>query len=177
MTQKITNAILALGLVALGAFVALTGHPAVPGTPVKTGAISNAVTWYDHNATWQDNTQYYGSQQQLSISSLGALTLGTGGNAVANLAWSNCALIAPSYTVAASTTVPMDCALSGAVSGDFVLASFGSTTIPIAGGWRIVGASASTTSGYDTLQVRNETGASAVIPSVIASSTRVLNLR
>jgi hypothetical protein len=73
----------------------------------------------------------------------------------------------------------MDCAITGARSGDIVFAQLGSTTVPAAttGGWRIVGASASSTANFDTVLVRNDTGASAIMPAAIASSTSFLNLR
>lgn len=82
-----------------------------------------------------------------------------------------CSLIAPSFTVAASTTVSMDCAITGVVSGDIVFAQFATSTTA-GNGWAIDGASASTTSGFATLRVTNWTGASSVIPASLASSTK-----
>lgn len=81
-----------------------------------------------------------------------------------------CSLIAPTFTVAASTTVSMDCATPGVVSGDAVFASFATST-SLGNGWFITGVSASTTAGFSTLRVTNFTGASGLIPASIASST------
>lgn len=81
-----------------------------------------------------------------------------------------CSLIAASYTVAASTTVSMDCAVPNLVSGDGIEPMFATSTAP-GNGWVISGASASTTSGFATFRVTNWTGASNVIPASIASST------
>jgi hypothetical protein len=170
MTQNIIK-----GLVALGAVVVL----ALGGYALFHGSQSFGGAAYEALPKWFGNGLYAGSSQQLSINSNGAVTVGSSGTAVSGVNWKSCPLIASSFTVAASTTVPMDCAVAGAVSTDFVMAQFGTTTVPAAttGGWRIVGVSASSTSGYDTIQVRNDTGASAIIPAQIASSTEVLNIR
>lgn len=170
MIQKIINTVLALGLIVL-----LAMHFVPSGT--QYGTVNGVI--YDGLAHWFGNALYVGTSQQFAVSNAGSLTLGTSGTATAGLNWSRCALIASTYSVTASTTVPMDCALTGASPNDFVMAQFGTTTVPTAtvGGWRIVGASASSTAGYDTLQIRNDTGATAIIPAQIASSTNVLNLR
>lgn len=82
----------------------------------------------------------------------------------------SCSLIANTFTVTASTTKAMDCAIAGLVSGDGVEIMFATSTA--AGtGWSVVGASASSTSGFATIRVANNTGADAVIPASIASST------
>lgn len=88
------------------------------------------------------------------------------------LASASCSLIAPSFTVAASTTVSMDCAVTGVASGDRILAQFATSTVA-GNGWDIVGASASTTGSFVTLRVTNWTGASNIIPASLASSTQV----
>lgn len=81
-----------------------------------------------------------------------------------------CSLIAPVYTVTASSTVAMDCAITGAVSTDLVDAWFATSTATGAG-WSVVGSSASSTAGFITLRVVNNTGTNAIIPASIASST------
>lgn len=81
-----------------------------------------------------------------------------------------CSLIAPNYTVTASTTVAMDCAIPGLVSGDGVEIMFATSTAS-GTGWTVSGASASTTAGFATLRVANNTGITAAIPASIASST------
>jgi hypothetical protein len=154
MTQNIIRA-----LVALGAVVVLL----VAGLTLFGGQHLGGAGAYEALQTRYGNGLYVGQT----------------GTLVSGINWKSCSLIASSFTVAASTTVPMDCAITGAVSTDFVMAQFGTTTVPGAttGGWRIVGASASSTAGYDTIQLRNDTGTSAVIPAQIASSTNVLNIR
>lgn len=84
----------------------------------------------------------------------------------------SCSLIAATYTVAASTTVVMDCAVPGLVAGDGIEAQFGTSTQPLFLGWAITGASASSTSGFATFRIANMTGASAIIPSTLASTTQ-----
>lgn len=92
---------------------------------------------------------------------------------LAHLITNNCSLIAPSFTVTASTTVAMDCAVTGAVSTDLVFAQFATSTAGNAG-WLITGASASSTAGYITMSVINDTGANGIIPAAIASSTKYM---
>lgn len=109
----------------------------------------------------------------------GKLLIGTNGTNIGNVNFQTCSLILASYTLAASSTVTADCAVTGAQTGDVVFAQFATTT-PGAGtgaGWLITGASASTTAGFDTLSVINNTGTSAVIPASVASTTKVLNIR
>ena len=101
---------------------------------------------------------------------------GTAGTAISKLYKGTCSLIAPSFTVAASTTVSMDCAVTGAVSGDVVFAQFATSTA-VFGGWQVGSASASSTSGYITLRVNNWSGVSATMPASIASSTQYLIIR
>jgi hypothetical protein len=166
MTQKIFNVIVALGLV-------VVGFMAFKPDATQFGAVTNNITHSEQGVWWFSNTHYFGSTQQTSVSSAGAVTIGATGTATAGDQWGTCSLIAPSFTVAASTTVPMDCAVTGAVSTDFVLTQF-ATSSANGQGWSIKGAAASTTSGFVTLRVANETGTSAIIPASIASSTKYL---
>lgn len=97
---------------------------------------------------------------------------GANGSRLGPIIAGTCSLISNAFSVTASTTKAMDCAVTGVVSGDIVQAWFPTSTITT-GGWQIVGASASTTSGFVTLSVYNGagTGASAIIPASLASST------
>lgn len=96
--------------------------------------------------------------------------------AINGLNWGTCSLIGDVYSVNASTTKAFDCAVTGAVSTDVVLAGFATSTA--AGqGWRVTGASASTTAGFDTFTIANESGVTAVIPASLASTTKYINLR
>lgn len=83
----------------------------------------------------------------------------------------SCSLISTNFTVAASTTVSMDCAVSGVISTDIVFGQFATSTT-LGNGWAIDGASASSTSGYITFRVTNWTGGSALIPASLASTTK-----
>ncbi len=100
---------------------------------------------------------------------------GTSGSRIGPIISSTCSLIATSYSVAATTTVAMDCAVTGVVSGDIVFAQFATTT-PAAGGnsWVVAQASASSTSGFITLNVANWTGKTTMMPASVASSTQYL---
>lgn len=100
-------------------------------------------------------------------------TLGVYPTNLATILSSTCALIASTYTVAATSSVNMDCSVPGSILGDLAFAQFASSTTP-GSGWSISGAAASSTSGFVTFTVYNGTGASAVIPASIASSTKYL---
>lgn len=95
---------------------------------------------------------------------------------VSTMGFGTCSLIASSYTLAASTSLPFDCAVPTAVTGDAVDAWFATSTSAGAG-WLVTQSSASTTSGFITIDVVNNTGASAVIPASIASTTKYIDLR
>lgn len=101
---------------------------------------------------------------------------GTNGTRIGLFAVGQCSLIAPSFTFAASTSVAVDCAVNGVQTGDIVDANF-ATSSAVGAGWLVTGASASSTSGFITLRVVNNTGASAVIPASIASTTDYTVLR
>lgn len=101
---------------------------------------------------------------------------GSSGSRLGPIISSTCSLIANSFTVAASTTVAMDCAVTGVVAGDIVFAQFASSSPIVGNGWAVDQVSASSTSGFITLLVTNNVGASAVMPASIASTTRYLVL-
>jgi len=106
------------------------------------------------------------------------LTTGSSGTKVDQLITGTCSLLltgGTNVTIAATTTKIADCAVSGVVTGDVVFAQFATSTA-VNGGWTITSAAASTTSGYITVGVQNNTGASAVIPASVASTTRYLIL-
>ena len=104
------------------------------------------------------------------------LAIGQRGTQLAQVLKGTCALRAPSFTVAASTTVAMDCAVTGVLSSDTVFAQFATSSV-VGNGWLISGANASSTSGFITMRVENRVGASAVIPASVASTTKYLILR
>lgn len=102
---------------------------------------------------------------------------GTNGTRLGPIMTGICSLIAPSFTVSASSTVPMDCAITGVVPTDGVFAQFASSTAATFGGWSIRGASASSTAGFVTISVVNGSGGTGVIPASIASTTKYIVLR
>lgn len=102
--------------------------------------------------------------------------LGVNPTNMSKFMFGTCPLIASNYTVAASTTVAMDCAITGVTSVDGVFGQFATSTQIGQGGWAIRGASASTTPGFITFSVVNSTGASNTIPASIASTTKYIVL-
>lgn len=97
---------------------------------------------------------------------------------IAKILTSTCSLIATSYTVAATSTAFMDCVVTGATPTDIVFAESATSSGPNAlyNGWTVVSASASSTAGFDTFGLYNGTGASALVPAQVASSTKYLNI-
>ncbi len=118
------------------------------------------------------------------------VSIGSSGTTVSQLIKGNCTsftantlALGDGIAHAASTTKAYDCAVTGVVSGDTVFAQFATTTSQSAGSlftqavWSIVGAKASTTSGYITLLVWNN-GPSAVPSTLgVGSSTNYLIIR
>lgn len=100
---------------------------------------------------------------------------------VNNLIKGTCNLLGMDTSQAATSTASYDCAVTGVVPGDTVIATLGTTTQNTIQGsaiWSLQSAKASTTAGYVTFRVTNLTGA-AVVPSTtsIGSSTQYLILR
>ena len=80
------------------------------------------------------------------------------------------------FTVTASTTKEFDFACTNVTPADQVVAWFAPTTTPPSTvtrgmGWYITEAHASSTSGFCTVAVTNGSGADAIIPQQIASTT------
>lgn len=169
MTNKIIGTIAVIALI-LGIFASYelwsASHPSISFGALGVKLAEN----YDPYIRY--NGGYY---SLLPISTAGTLQVGASGTAVPKIIEGTCSLIASSFTVAATSTVPMDCVVTGAVSGDVVFAQFATSTSP-GNGWAIDQVSASSTSGFITARVTNNTGASAIIPASIASSTEFLVL-
>lgn len=122
--------------------------------------------------------QATGPQHYQEEAFLQGLQIGQKGTDIKAVFTGKCSLIAPSFSVVASTSVAMDCVAPGVVKGDTVLAMFASSTASATGpGWELVGASASTTSGFITFNITNGTGVTAIIPNSLASSTQYLVTR
>lgn len=84
--------------------------------------------------------------------------------------WGTCNLIG-TPTITATSSAPMDCAITGIVAGDNLTLHMATTSrISAASYWSIVGYSASSTSGYATVNIYNGTGADGVPPIGATSS-------
>lgn len=106
----------------------------------------------------------------------GGVRVGNLGNNVTKLVATTCDLVGMNSSQLASTTASYDCAITGARSGDTVMAQLATSTQNASVlHWNISSARASTTPGFVTVRLQNFSGANAV-PSATAvgSSTRVL---
>lgn len=164
-----TNYLKAAGLVILGIVIGLAVGYSTQHGPTLGGT-------YHQTAEYFYQGLFAGTSNQLSVSTGGQLTIGVSGSAITQVIKGTCSLIAPSFYVVASTTAAMDCAVTGVQSGDLVDAWLATSTASGAG-WAIAGSSASSTAGYLTVRVGNNTGATAVIPASLASSTPYLIIR
>lgn len=108
----------------------------------------------------------------------GGVTVGSSGTASTNLAFGTCNINAAATTIAASSTVTVDCgsgsngrtALTGVQAADTVFLHLATTTPTTFGGLRILGYSASSTTGYLTALIYNETGATFTWTAAASSS-------
>lgn len=132
---------LTLGVALVAIVIAIVGYY----YPTVTGPLPGGISTYD----------------EVDAS---ALKIGTNGSRVGPIIAGTCSLIMSNYTIAATTTVAADCAVSGVVSGDIVFANFATSTANF-GGWLVPQSSASSTSGFITLRITNTTGATALIPA------------
>lgn len=109
-----------------------------------------------------------------SVSTAGTLVIGANGSSISEFKATTCNLIGTDASQPASTTVAYDCAVTGIASGDVVMAILASSTPRFGQGWDIKAAIASTTAGFLTVLLSNETGTAAV-PSAtsVGSSTNV----
>lgn len=109
----------------------------------------------------------------------GGLKVGPSGTILSQLIKGTCELIGTNVTQTGSSTLPYDCAVTGVVSGDNVMAQIStSTAFKTLNGWSLTGSKASSTSGYITVLLSNHTGASAN-PSAtgVGSTTSYLIIR
>lgn len=121
-----------------------------------------------------------------SIKTSADLTVGdSSATTVSELIKGTCALLGMDVSQTATTTSSYDCAVTGVVSGDTVVAQFASSSptqnLPVAlgAGWFITSSKASSTAGFITVRVVNLAG-SALVPSAntsIGSSTAYIVLR
>ncbi len=99
----------------------------------------------------------------------GGAGFGPSGQAVNNLVFGTCTLAGVSTsTVGTSSIVKMSCAATGVKSGDIVDVQLPDTATS---SWTIVGASASTTSGYIQVLLNNQS-ATTTIPSTVKTGVQ-----
>lgn len=91
----------------------------------------------------------------------GTTQMGSSGTAISKVLTGTCTLLA-NFSIAATSTRDVDCAVTGVVEGDKVFLSLSTTTgNGIASQYSIVGTHASTTSGFVTAKLLNLTGTAA----------------
>ena len=99
------------------------------------------------------------------------------GTTINNLISSTCSMVATSFYQTATTTQNYSCAATGVKPNDVVVSDPSANQSVGFGGWVITSAAASTTAGYIQFSVVNLSGATAPVPSSIASSTEFIDLR
>lgn len=119
------------------------------------GTVENFPTWF-YNGLKAGN----GSTAPFQIGSNGSVTIGTSGTATTKQINTTCFLLA-NFSIAATTTRNVDCAVTGVTAGDMVDATLAATTT-MAGQYVIQSVQASTTAGFVTFSLLNLTGQSAV---------------
>lgn len=131
----------------------------------------------------------YNSAKDFTITGGAGITLGSSGTTFTRMNTGQCYIMPTATTIAATTTVSVDCqatlavgnpntaetALTGVTSGDTVVAQLSTTTAilngntfsgsGVNGGLVILGASPSTTAGYIVLRLYNAFGATYTYPT------------
>jgi hypothetical protein len=138
-------------------------------------AIIAVLGWfYPHSVTQYVSQALGGVTNYDELDATATITGGSNGSRIDLVKVGTCSLVSNAYTVTASSSAVMSCAITGVTSGDTVLAWFATSTFNGAGGpgWLINGVIASTTAdGFAEVRVSNMTGGNAVVPANIASST------
>lgn len=177
MNNKFTQwiAIAVIAVVAVSAF--LYARPLKSVGPSSFGATSAGNLLIENYIPYVLYNGGINTAKDLNVT--GGVTFGSSGTTFNKIIEGSCALIVPSgagASIAASTTAPFDCAVTGVVSTDIVEgAQFSTTTLITAfssSSFVVTYAGASTTAGFITFDVTNNTGATnQVSRSGIASST------
>ena len=151
-------AVIVVAIIAVGGYL----YP-----QVQSSVFGSSGTRYQHGISVGTDT----------APSSNGLKVGNNGTSITKIITGTGILIASNYSsLAASTSLPFDIAVTGVTANDVVFTQFASTTASANLGWYIIGSSASSTAGYITIQVINNTGVAATIPSYIASTTQYLVL-
>ncbi len=178
MNTKAIVGIVVACLVSFGLGYALHKSPSIAGAaPANIGpqhqnaeAFLQGITFGSRSQSYFDNVGALTSSAAVSLSS--TLKVGSSGTSLSRINAGTCYVKTYAATIAASSTAQVDCqatampiagpgsALTGVSYGDTIDARIGSTTVgTLFGGLRLRAAAASSTSGYITLFVENDTGA------------------
>ncbi len=165
--------------------VVLSVFAVVSGVTAATTISTNIVTGGD--LTVSGATTLVAVTTSGLITSSGTLKVGSSGTTLTQIIKGTCTsfngagLNSIDGSQPATSTRPYDCAVTGVVAGDVVIAQFATSTASQANGnipWQITGAKASTTAGFITVLIFNPLG-TAVVPSSIGigSSTAYIIIR
>lgn len=167
--KRLTVGLIAVAIIAVGGyFFPLVQSQLGSGTRMPNGISADSTS------------PSAGQVRGTTLTITGASTLGSAGSSLTALSFGTCSLVAYTggFTVAATTTVGFDCAATGALTTDTaIFVQTATSSVASSGGWEVESVSASSTAGYLRVHVRNNTGASAVMPASVASSTRWTILR
>lgn len=130
----------------------------------------------------QSAVSHFGGTTNYDALQVSKLTVGASGVGMGQFSPTTCNLIGTDASQAASSSKAYDCAVTGITSGDPVIALIATSTTANAAtgaaslcpGWQIVGAKASTTAGYATVILANNS-CGAAVPSAtsVGSSTNI----
>jgi hypothetical protein len=102
------------------------------------------------------------------VATIATLKVGSTGTQQTKILSGTCTVLV-NRSAAASSTYAADCVVAGVVSGDRVFVQAATTTpYMLNAGFPIIGAGASSTAGYITIEYRNDTG-DAVVPAATAN--------
>ena len=172
-----------------------TGAATLSSTLAVTGVTTlsgNLIMAADKNITPAAGTGAFDFSGGTGIfkTSTGAVTIGTGavtisgatthsstvavgssGTVLTQILSGTCNPLIPNQTIAATTSLSIDCSITGIVSGDKVFVQLPKTATSTLnatstnGGWVFQGASASTTNGFLTITFMNRIGQATQIPN------------
>src|SRR3990167_3126573 len=162
-------------LIAIGALVVVLTSPVqdIPKFPPKDSlGAAGGLLAENYMPYVQYNGGYY-SEKNFQI--------GANGSDNAELKATTCDFRAPEgdVSVVATSSIQIDCAVTGIASGDVVFAQLATSTKTTAlslnaSGWDIISAKASSTAGFVTMRLYNGTGVDQVPSAVnIGSSTNI----
>ncbi len=108
----------------------------------------------------------------------GGIKIGASGTTMTQMNNGTCPLTAATYTILASSTKLFSCSATGVAAGDRTFVQLLASSTPAGMGFVVIG-SLATTSTSNSIEVRvaNMTGADAIIPANIASSTAWQSIR